>query len=235
MEQEKLEWGKPGICPYCGVLTDHRWYPHPVSVMLPNHLASATGQDAAFLHDGDNDVYASTCVSEPCRRTAFWVQVTRLAEEDVDSTTGVHNRVQRETVKLMRYPDTRNRLPPDEGLSRRELDLYTEAAKIASISPRASAALLRVLLEAFLKRQYESEAKLVDLIKKAAEDDKLPISIKNGIQAVRLRGNASVHDPYGITNGEQAGDLPLLFQAIDDLVDELHMKPKRWKDIVTST
>ena len=235
MKEQSIEWGKPGICPYCGVLTDHRWSPHPVSLMLPDHLAGATHQDAIFLHDGDNPVYASTCVSERCGRTAFWVEQTIIdPDEPTGDFEGTPHCKPRTSKRVMLYPEAGNRPPPADGLDQRELDLYKEAAKIATISPRAAAALLRVLLEAFLKRQYGSNDRLINLIEKSEQDDNLPTSIKTGLEAIRIRGNATVHDPYGITSEEQENDLPMLFQAIDDLVDELHAKPKRWNDIITS-
>ena len=52
----------------------------------------------------------------------------------------------------MVYPPTGIRIPPAEGLEPEETELYKEATAVAPTSPRAACALLRVLLEAFLKR-----------------------------------------------------------------------------------
>ena len=40
-----------------------------------------------------------------------------------------------------------------------------------------------------------------------------------------------MHDPYGLTDDTRTSDLPWLFEAVDDLVDDLHIKPKKWDGI----
>ena len=50
------------------------------------------------------------------------------------------------------YPQPGARTPPAEGLTPDEIKLYKEAADIERPSPRAARALLRALLERFLKR-----------------------------------------------------------------------------------
>ena len=40
-----------------------------------------------------------------------------------------------------------------------------------------------------------------------------------------------MHDPYGLTEEAHASDLPWLFRAVDELVDELVVKPNKWADI----
>ena len=135
------------------------------------------------------------------------------------------------------YPQTDIRIPPTEGLEPEETALYEEAAAVAPTSRRAASALLRVLLEAFLKRHLDAASqpvkgkRLTKLIEAAVEHLDLSQTLKNGLTAIRRRGNASVHDPYGLTDDVRSADLPLLFQAVDDLVDALHVKPTRWADI----
>ena len=157
----------------------------------------------------------SQCMSSDCGALALWIK----DDENV--------------VRLV-YPQSAARIPPQEGLSDRETELYEEAAAVAPASPRAACALLRVLLEAFLKRHlteagHAVENKpLLDMIKLAVTHLGLSQSLKDGLTAIRKRGNTAVHDPYGLTDDTRAEDLPWLFQAVDDLVDDLHAKPKRW-------
>ena len=134
----------------------------------------------------------------------------------------------------MVYPQTRVRTPPAEGLSEEEVKLYEEAAAVEPVSRRAACALLRVLLEAFLRRHLTeaghpaNNKKLVGLIELAVQHLGLSQTLKNGLTAIRKRGNTAVHDPYGLTDDARAEDLPWLFQAVDDLVDDLHVKPQKW-------
>ena len=118
--------------------------------------------------------------------------------------------------------------------------MYKEASAIAPISPRAACALVRVLLETFLKRHLETNGistkgkKLVELIELAATDLGLSSSLQTALTAIRKRGNLAVHDPYGLTDDARADELPFLFQAVDSLVDELHTNPKRWAELANS-
>ena len=105
------------------------------------------------------------------------------------------------------------------------------------VSPRAACALVRVLLEAFLKRHLDVQGKpttgkpLVELIDLAVSDLGLSSNLRNGLTAIRKRGNMAVHDPYGLTDDARADDLPWIFQAVDSLVDELHTNPKKWGEL----
>ena len=53
-------------------------------------------------------------------------------------------------------------------------------------------------------------------------------TLKQGLTAIRKQGNTAVHDPYGLTEDARAEDLRWLFQAVDELVEELHVKPQKW-------
>ena len=167
---------------------------------------------------GQGELYVSRCRSPKCRALTCWIK----ADDD--------------EIELV-YPQRGIRIPPAEGLEPEETELYKEAAAVAPTSPRAACALLRVLLEAFLKRYLAAAGtsvkgkKLVKLIDEAVARLDLSQTLKTGLTAIRKRGNESVHDPYGLTDEVRAEDLPMLFQAVDDLVDDLCVKPKKWADI----
>ena len=137
-------------------------------------------------------------------------------------------------VTYLVYPQAGVRIPPADGLQDEEVKLYAEAARIAPVSPRAACALVRVLLETLLKRHLDDaghsikDKRLVDLIDLAVAELDLSQTLKTGLTAIRKRGNTAVHDPYGLTDNTRTEDLPWLFQAVDDLVDDLHVKPQKW-------
>lgn len=157
------------------------------------------------------------CVSTGCGGLGFWIR--------------------RDSKYQLVYPQARIRTPPTDGLDDRELAIYTEAAAVSPISPRAACALVRVLLEAFLKRHLEAKGSstvgkpLVELIDLAVSDLGLSSSLRDGLTSIRKRGNMAVHDPYGLTDDARAEDLPWLFEAVDRLVDELHTNPNRWAEL----
>ena len=140
----------------------------------------------------------------------------------------------------MVYPQAGVRIPPTDGLKAGEIKLYEEAAAIERMSPRAARALLRVLLETFLKRHLLAAGpsvknkRLVGLIDLAVEHLDLSQTLKQGLNGVREQGNTALHDPYGLTDDASAEDLRWLFQAVDELVEELHVKPQKWADLAGS-
>ena len=211
--ESQPEFGKLGICPACGALTQRRIVVNRHGTVICNH-SHPSGKFHISTHSG----YAvDACVSEDCRAVGFWV-------EDNDGPTLV-------------YPLTGVRRPPAEGLEDRESQLYEEAAAIAPLSPRAACALVRVLLEAFLNRHlavqgvFTAGKRLVELIDLAVSNLGLSSNLREGLTAIRKRGNMAVHDPYGLTDDARADELPWLFQAVDSLVDELHTTPKKWGEL----
>ena len=222
MTNQELVWGEPGLCPSCGVVTEHIWFDEIVGIR-PHPLTGQNIEDRMVGSQGRPRV--SMCVSKSCEGIAFWFD----------------NRIGAPPTREVRlvYPQLGIRHPPEEGLEPQEIKLYREAAAVASASPRAACALVRALLEALIKRHLvdnghsiesnkDRDKNLYELIDMAVEDLDLSSQLKMGLNAIRKRGNAAVHDPYGLTDDVRAEELPWLFQAVDDLVDELHVKPQRW-------
>ena len=220
LSSQELTWGTPGVCPSCGVVTDHLWF----AELKSTFIGPKRGEEVTHTVGGSQGwLLASRCLSPDCEGLAAWIRESSRAH--IKGPT------------KMVYPLARLRTPPKDGLEPREAELYEEAAGVAPTSRRAASALLRVLLEAFLKRHLAAAGQpvkgknLARLIEAAVDHLDLSRTMKEGLTAIRRRGNASVHDPYGLTDDARADDLPWLFQAVDDLVDDLHVKPTRWADI----
>ncbi|MYB10884.1 MAG: DUF4145 domain-containing protein [Acidimicrobiia bacterium] len=223
MPDQQLEWGQTGVCPSCGVVTAHFQltdtkgkYLHP----------KAREWVEADLRGSQGRLLVSVCVSESCGALALWIESRSTDDPD------------KSDIRLV-YPQEGIRHPPQEGLEPGEAKLYEEAAAVAPISPRAACALVRALLEALIKRHIvgnghsirkdkDRDKNLSELIEMAVKHLDLSSQLKEGLNAIRKRGNAAVHDPYGLTDDTRTEELPWLFQAVDDLVDDLHTKPQRW-------
>ena len=224
MSNQGLEWQKAGPCPSCGVVTEHIWYVNTKGEFL-NPVAQAWAEELISGRQGK--LRASKCASPDCRALALWLEVAVPRREE-----GQRPRV--ENVTVMVYPQAGVRIPPADGLEPEEVRLYKEAAAVAPISRRAGCALVRVLLEAYLKRQLAAREhsvenkRLVDLINMAVAHLDLSPTLKSGLTAIREMGNTALHDPYGLTADTRSEDLPWLFQAVDELVEELHVKPQKW-------
>ena len=220
MSSQELTWELPGVCPSCGVVTNHLWFTNLESTKRDRALSKDVVHRLGGLQGWPR---VSRCLSPSCGALAFWIKGS--LQEHLNGETE------------MVYPQTGIRLPPPKGLEPEEIELYEEAAAVTPTSRRAACALLRVLLEAFLKRhltiagQPVKRKSLFELIDMAVAHLDLSQTLKDGLTAIRKRGNASVHDPYGLTDETRVADLPWLFQAVDDLVDDLYVKPNRWAGI----
>lgn len=221
MSSQELAWRTPGVCPSCGVVANQSWFTDLRSTMWDDNLDRNVTHKMRG-HQGWPRV--SRCQSQSCGALAFWIK--NSDHEHLDGETE------------MVYPQTGIRIPPPDGLEPEEVELYEEAAAVSPTSRRAASALLRVLLEAFLKRHLAAASpsvkgkNLAELIDVAVADLDLSQTLKDGLTAIRKRGNASVHDPYGLTDEARSADLPWLFQAVDDLVDDLHVKPDKWAGMI---
>ena len=175
------------------------------------------------LEGGQGKLLVSRCMSEQCQALTIWIKSGSEESED-------------EAVELA-YPQPGARTAPTDGLTTDEIKLYEEAAEVAPASRRVASALLRVLLEAYLKRhltetgQSVRSKRLEELIDLSVKHLALSPTLKKGLTAIRKRGNAAVHDPYGLTDDARAAELPRLFQAVDQLVDDLHVTPQLWGEM----
>ena len=222
LTSQELAWGKPGRCPSCGVVTDHYWFPEVKSVEYDESRDWVVDE----LVGSQGELRASRCMSRACNALALWL---RRPGPQAGSWE----------VRLV-YPQAGVRIPPEDGLEPGEVKLYEEASGVAGRSPRAACALLRVLLEMLLKRHLVAKKHLTDvnkrvplakLIEMAVDHLGLTQTLETGLKAIRERGNTAAHDPYGLTDDTRVEDLPWLFAAVDDLVDDLHVKPKKWGGI----
>ena len=205
------------MCPSCGVVTEHIWFSDIFAPVYDREVGRHVQRE---LESDQEKLLASVCMSEQCQALTVWIKSRNEESDDGE-------------VELV-YPQPGARTPPAEGLTPDEIKLYEEAAGVAPASRRAASALRRVLLEAFLKRhlteirQSVKGKRLEELIDLAVKHLALSPTLKKGLTAIRKRGNAAVHDPYGLTDDTQAEDLPWLFQAVDELVEDLHVKPQKW-------
>ena len=221
MSDQELEWGKPGRCPLCGVVTEHVWF--DVVKAVERSLDEMMVHLVDEMEGSQGELLVSRCMSGACGALALWLR----AVDPLSNT---------ERVRLV-YPQAGVRIPPEEGLEPEEVELYEEASDVAGRSPRAACALVRVLLEMLLKRHLVAKEHLTDvkarvplakLIEMAVDHLDLTQTLETGLNAIRERGNTVAHDPYSLTDDIRTEDLPWLFAAVDDLVDDLHVKPKKW-------
>jgi len=131
-----------------------------------------------------------------------------------------------EPIKTILYPvDKTNSLPdPPKDLPKELVDDYNEARSIVHLSPRGSAALLRLVLQKLCKYLGAKGKKIDDDIAFLVCNG-LPETLQKAFDIVRVIGNEAVH-PGTIDLKDDRETAHALFQLIHIIVENLITHPK---------
>ncbi len=124
----------------------------------------------------------------------------------------------------MVYPDRGSAPPPNPDMPPSVLELYEEAARISSKSPRGSAALLRLAIQVLCRELGESgdniNQDIASLVQKG-----LPQKMQQSLDIVRVVGNNAVHPgQIDVDNETIVGQL---FTLTNVLVEYMISLPNR--------
>ena len=148
------------------------------------------------IHIDEKQVEVSIC--SHCKNATFW-----LAEQII-------------------YPPTRMSPPANSDLPDNVREVYEEATAIASQSPRAACALLRLAIEMLLKHLGE-EGPINAMIKNLV-DKGLDKRIQESLDIVRVTGNNAVHP--GKIKFNDSTNVSRLFDLVNFIANELITRPK---------
>ena len=162
-------------------------------------------QHSAFSHDTNRFALAG-CVH--CGRLTLWCK---------------HNQ---DEPFLLLYPVKSTAPDAHEDMPQELQSLYEEAQLVFPLSPRASAALLRLLLQKFMPHCGQDELKPINESIGKLVSQGLPQEISNALDVCRVIGNHAVH-PGTINIDENPSIVSNLFGVVNFMVDELIAKPKR--------
>ena len=134
----------------------------------------------------------------------------------------------------MMYPVRSTAPQPHEDMSPSVQELYRESGEVFGISRRAGAALARATLERLLK-ELDPDAGKLDL---AGRIERITPTVSGSLgqmlTVIRHAGNKSLHvedQPDDvivlILDPEEDGVVEIIFQSINDLVEELVTRPAR--------
>lgn len=126
----------------------------------------------------------------------------------------------------MVFPDSNFAPPPNSDLDDAELSLYEEAADILIRSPRAAAALLRLLCERLCIRITGHNSNLNALIGELVADRRLTPDLQMALDAVRISGNNLVH-PGQIDLADHLEVATAMFSLINVIAERLLTEPRR--------
>lgn len=129
------------------------------------------------------------------------------------------------------YPVT-NSFQYSEDIPNKYLEDYEEAVKVLSLSPKASAALTRRLLQNILREEFNIvEKSLVKEIEIFTNKNDIPSYITDAVDAVRQIGNIAAHPSKDLSTGEivpvEKGEAEWLIEVIEQLFDFVFIQPKK--------
>ena len=109
---------------------------------------------------------------------------------------------------------------------------FNEANAVLSISPKASAALSRRLLQSLLRDEYQiTDKDLVKQIEKFIERRDIPSDISEAVDAIRNIGNFAAHPNKYKNTGEivdvEVGEAEWLIEVLEALFDVKFIQPQQ--------
>jgi hypothetical protein len=132
------------------------------------------------------------------------------------------------------YPKGSNR-PVEPEVPQKYANEYQESSALISISPKASAAMSRRLLQTILRE--ECNVKKSDLVKEIDEfinSEGIPSYLVEAIDAIRNIGNFAAHPSKNTNTGEivevEEGEADWLLDILDALFDYIFVQPTKLKE-----
>lgn len=182
----------------------------------------------------DSSMYLTYCTS--CSKKSVWARhpdyrriIERLSGRIPKSgpTDTLSTEPEDEpTVVSLVYPRRSDAPPPNVDLPEDVAEDYKEASSVLALSPRSSAALLRLCLQKLCKHFGQPGKNIDKEIGALVLAGTLRQMIQKAMDTVRITGNESVHP--GELNVTDDKDLALaLFEFINLIADEAITQPKK--------
>lgn len=168
-------------------------------------------------------------VDRPIRKSLRWGTCPGCSELVIDSIISRFHTDEIVNAERL-YPVIAISSPLPSDIPEAIADEYREAAKLRTISPRASAALARRCLQLGLRANGFRAKNLVKEIEKAEADSRCSSSLIAKLHAVRIVGNYTAHateDENGNFLSVEPDELDLLFATIEEFFDVFYVKPKQ--------
>lgn len=207
------KYGEEGFnCPSCQAYSHHYWHEVKengkeeyiiLSFLRKVSITASvpTNQINGYLIS--NKLALSTCFK--CTASAYWVGGEMI------------------------YPSISLAPPANPDMPESVIEIYQEARKISSLSPRASAALLRLALEKLLP-QIGAKKSNIDTMIGELVGKGLPIEVEKALDGLRVIGNEAVHP--GTIDVQDSSDITAaLFKLLNFVVDRMITQKKAIDEI----
>ena len=158
-----------------------------------------------------------------CYRLIIWSEISKKQRDPI--IPSLMSKIQSE-IKMI-YPKFSSSPIPNEDISGDYLIIYNEAAQIFEDSPKAAAALLRTILEKFLRNKFNLENKFLgEILKEKSVNQELGEKITNFLKKLKNIGNNAAHSSRMIYDDDDKEDVKKLFTGINIVFDRLITQEK---------
>lgn len=130
------------------------------------------------------------------------------------------------------YPQNSIAEPVNSDLPRDIMEDYNEAAKVFSLSPRSSAALLRLAIQKLCKHLGEDGRNINNDIKSLVSKG-LPNKVQEALDSVRVIGNDAVH-PGTLDLNDNRDIAAKLFKLVNFIATKMISEPKEIDELYGS-
>ena len=224
-------------CPHCGALAHQDWYNVYVSIIRDNDLPFILTREAI-----DNAIKDEPRVNKDI--IDGWMEDHKLYEagqifiglrSESTYSTGANNiwlsrcysceKISVWVHKNMIFPHVRYGVEPNDDLSEDIKADFEEARKILNLSPRGSAALLRLCIQKLCNELTgKPRNKLNDNIELLVQDG-LSKKVQQALDVVRVIGNEAVH-PGQIDLRDDRDTALHLFTLVNMIAEQMITQPK---------
>jgi|GEM_PF-185416 len=184
------------------------------------------GMDGIIVHDTQNFFFDFICSCPKCADTVF---VQGFALVNINDETEIDESSGGQIVKI--YPPRKN-IPIADEVPKNYAKDFSEAQLVLNLSPKASAALSRRILQNIIREDFNIERR--DLAKEIDSFIALPgipSYLADAVDAVRNIGNFAAHPLKDTNTGEvvdvEPGEAEWLIEVLDALFDFKFVQPRR--------
>ncbi|WCO03611.1 DUF4145 domain-containing protein [Psychroserpens ponticola] len=156
--------------------------------------------------------------------------VVKLSEQKYSGIKQINWKLESETETMI-YP-SKSKFQNIKDIPKQYLEDYEESLMILSLSPKASAALNRRLLQSILREEFKIQKRtLAQEIAEFIDLPGIPSHITDSVDALRNIGNFAAHPTKDINTGEivpvENGEAEWLIEVIEALFDFVFIQPKK--------
>lgn len=199
-------------CPHCNTFAHMLW-----GKLYSNLQSSAEAY-----------AYQATCAK--CEQPSVW----RAADQSIEAAQQMIGFAWESAISkgVMLFPSSSAAPMPNQDLPENCYQDYMEARDITGRSPRAAAALLRLIIQKLCKHFGEPgkdiNTDIGSLVQKG-----LPKQLQEALDVVRVVGNEAVH-PGEVNLDDNPEIVSTLFRLVNLIVEKMITEPKQYSDLYQS-